>query len=168
MNEPLSLPRPKLTAVAYDHAGCFPVIVGIGIMMTFFAFLGQAGVPWLFLLIGITTLLALMTHHAWQQRRHFAQQSVVTQGQITRLWQETVDDGEGGKSTSYYIAYTFPGGQETKQSITAEQCLFAEVGDVVAVRYAPDQPHYSQVDWQLMLSEKLRVIENAKQQSTSQ
>ena len=97
MNEPLSLPRPKLTAVVYDHAGCFPFIIGTGIAVTFVAILGQAGAPWLFLLIGSTTLLALITRSAWQQRRQFVQQSVVTQGQITRLWQETVEDGEGGK-----------------------------------------------------------------------
>lgn len=137
MNEPLSRPRPKLTAVSYANAGCFPLIVGIGIVVTLLAFFGQAGAPWLFLFIGITTLLTLITHSTWQQRRQFAQQSVVIQGQITRLWQETVDDGEGGKSTSYYIAYTFPGGQETKQPITAEQCLFAKVGDAVTVRYFP-------------------------------
>lgn len=134
MNEPRSLPYPKLTAVAYDNAGCFPLIVGIGIVVTLLAFFGQAGAPWLFLFTGITTLLALMTRSAWQQRRHFAQQSVVIQGQITRLWQKTVDDGEGGKSTSYYFAYTFPGGQKTKQPITAEQCLFAKVGDMGTVR----------------------------------
>lgn len=162
MNDPLSLPRPQLTAVAYDHAGCFPFIVGIGIMMTFFALLGQADAFWLFLLIGSTTLLALLTRSAWQQRRQFVQQSVVTKGQITQLWQETVEDSENGKSTHYYFAYTFPGGQETKQPITADQCLFAEVGDAVTVRYDPDQPHHSQVDWQLMLSEKLRVLEGGK------
>lgn len=137
MNEPRSLPHPQLTAVAYDNAGCFPFIVGTGIAVTLLALFGQAGAPWLFLFTGITTLLALMTRSAWQQRRQFAQQSVVTQGQIARLWQETVDDGEGGKSTSCYFAYTFPGSQETKQLITAEQCLFAKVGDMVTVRYFP-------------------------------
>lgn len=168
MNEPLFRPHPQLTAVSYDKAGCFPFIVGTGIAVTLLALLGQAGAPWLFLFIGSTTFLALITRSAWQQRRQFVQQSVVTQGQITRLWQETVDDGEGGKSTSYYVAYTFAGGQETKQPITAEQCLFAELGDAVTVRYVPDQPHHSQVDWQLMLREKLRALENAQLQSTNQ
>jgi len=163
LNEPLSLPQPPLNAVSYDNAGCFPFIVGVGLVVIVIAFLSEATVTWLFVLIGITALFARIALPSWQQRRQFAQQSVVTQGAITRLWQETTEDGEGGKSTHYYFAYTFPDGKETRQSITAQQCLFAQPGDVVTVRYFPDQPHLSQVDWQLTLSEKLREIENAQQ-----
>lgn len=159
MTESVTLSRRKLAAVSHNNTGCFPWTLGIGAVMVGIAFLNEATLTTHLVLIGVTALLARIVMPGWLQRRRFAQQSVVTRGVITRLSHTIVEDGEGGKSTQYHFAYTFPNGRETWQSITAQQCLFAEPGAVVSVRYLPDQPHLSQVDWELTLSEKLRAIE---------
>lgn len=159
MTESITLSQPKLAAVAHNNTGCFLWTLGIGAVVVGIAFLNEATLTAHLVLIGITALMARLVMPSWQQQRQFMQRSVITHGTITRLWHTIVDDSEGGKSTYYHFAYTFPGGQETNQSITAQQCLFAEPGAAVMVRYLPDQPHRSQVDWELTLSEKLRAIE---------
>lgn len=161
MSESTAQPTPQLTAVLYNNSGCFPTIIGVGLVVTLFSLLVEAEAPWFLVLIGGTLFFALIAFPSWKQHRHFAQESVVVQGTITRLWSKTIDDGEGGQTTYYYLAYTFPYGQETWQQITAQQCLFAKVGDAVTVRYLPKQPECSQVDWALTLQVTLRAIETA-------
>jgi hypothetical protein len=161
MSETFAGSAPKLIAVSHSNTGCFPWTLGIGGVVIVIAFLNEVPLTAQLVLLGITALVARIVMPGWVQQRQFVQQSKLVQGTITRLWHKIVEDSEGGKSTYYYFTYTFPGGQETCQSITAEQCLFANVGDAVTVRYLPDQPHLSQVDWAATLSERLCAIENA-------
>ncbi|MFZ4655802.1 MAG: DUF3592 domain-containing protein [Caldilineaceae bacterium] len=156
MNESTSQPRPQLTAVSNSGSGCFPATISIGLVVIFFSVLDKTSVPWLLLLIGLALLFALLAFSNWNQQHRFAQDSIVAPGTITRLWHEITEDSEAGNTTSYYLAYTFAGGQETRQPITAEQCLFAKVGDAVTVRYLPNQPECSKVDWALTLQATLQ------------
>lgn len=150
-----SPPPPKLAAVSHNGAGCFSPIIVISVLVAGFAFMSDVGFQAILLLCGIAGLCGYLALPAWRRRRHFKQKSIVTEGAITRLWYVIVEDGEGGKSTHYYFAYIFPGGEETRQEITEQRSLFAKPGDPVTVRYLLEQPQRSQVDWELMQREKL-------------
>ena len=72
------------------------------------------------------------------RKYHFQRKSKLIQGVITQRWRESSDDG-----ACYYIAYNFPGGEETKAALSFNQYQQQKVGSSLTIRYLPSNPRRS-------------------------
>lgn len=96
----------------------------------------------LLLLFGMNLINKLV--HVDPLVRRFRQQGITTQGVITQQWITYADDPGGDV---HYLAYTFPGGVETKVKVTASAYKQVQIGAPVMVRYLATEPTISQVEW---------------------
>lgn len=96
----------------------------------------------LLLLFGMNLTHKLV--HVDRLVRRFRQEGITTQGVITQKW-IAYADAPGGDV--HYLAYTFPGGMETKAKVTANEYKQVQIGALGTVHYLATEPTISQVEW---------------------
>lgn len=67
--------------------------------------------------------------------------SKLIQAVVTQRWYESSDNG----ACCYYIAYHFPGGEETKAALSFNRYQQQPVGSPLTIRYLPGNPRRSRL-----------------------